>query len=133
MLYYLFANAYFYKCFGEIRGEIIFLTENEELLKHTKKSVVELLQCNPEFELSLEDIANVDSHFISFKQFLINLILEEDREIFPSDLYLDFSKFKSLYEASQVPNHIKKKYSPELTSSLVFRRLKAEFPVFLTS
>ncbi len=114
MLYYLFANAYFYKCFGEIKGDIIFLTENEELLKHTKKSVVELLQCNPEFELSLEDIANVDTYFISFKRFLLNLILEEDQNIFPQELYLDFSKFKNLYEGSQIQNHIKRKFSPEL-------------------
>lgn len=114
MLYYLFANAYFYKCYGEILGDIIFLTENEELIKFTRKSVVDLLQSNPEFELSSEDIANVDDHFASFKSFLLKKIPEENKHLFPVEKYLDFSRFKILYDASNIPGHIKRRYSAEL-------------------
>lgn len=113
MLYYLFSNAYFYKCLGQIDGDIIFLTENENLLKHTKKSVIELLQCNTDFELNLEDIANVDRHFSSFKNFLLSLLPLDVKE-FPAEKYLDFSKFKILYEASHIPSHIKTRYTSEL-------------------
>lgn len=113
MLYYLFANVYYYKCFDEIKGDVIFLTENEDLLKHTKKSIVELLQCNPEFELSLEDIANVDKHFVSFKDFLLRQIPSDNTEFSP-EKYLGFSNFKVLYESSTIPKHIKHRYSAEL-------------------
>jgi AAA15 family ATPase/GTPase len=115
MLYYLFSNAYYYKCCNEIKGDIIFLTENEELLKHTKRSIIELLQCNPEFEISAEDIANVDNHFTSFKRFLLNLIPENDSaKLFNKNKYLDFSTFKVEYEDSNLPLHIIRRYSAEL-------------------
>jgi AAA domain, putative AbiEii toxin, Type IV TA system len=114
MLYYLFANAYFAKCIGEIQGNIIFLTENEALLQYTQKSVIELLHSNTEFNLSIEDISNVDSHFKSFKQFLLNVLPENEKHRFLEDNYLDFSRFKILYEDSNLANHIKSKYSPEL-------------------
>lgn len=115
MLYYLFANVYYYKYAGEITGDVIFLTENERLLDHTKASVYDLLLHNPEFDLSTEDIAivNVDKHFYPFKNFLLSL-LPEDNNLFDSEKYLNFSKFKFLYEHSNIATHIKNKYSAEL-------------------
>ncbi|NHM02414.1 AAA family ATPase [Flavobacterium difficile] len=115
MLYYLFANVYYYKYAGEITGDVIFLTENEKLLEHTKASVYDLLLHNPEFDLSSEDIAivNVDKHFHPFKNFLLSL-LPDDNELFSSDKYLNFSKFKLLYEQSKIATHIKNKFSAEL-------------------
>ncbi len=115
MLYYLFANVYYYKYAGEIKGDVIFLTENEKLLDHTKKSVYDLLLHNPEFDLSTEDIAivNVDKHFYPFKNFLLGL-LPEDNMLFSPDKYLNFSKFKYLYEQSKIATHIKNKFSAEL-------------------
>jgi AAA15 family ATPase/GTPase len=116
MLYYLFANAYYYKYAGEIKGDIVFLTENEKLLGHTKKSVYDLLLFNPEFELSYEDIAitNVDKHFYSFKKFLLEFLPEENLNFLPNK-YLNFSKFKYLYGQSNIANHIKHKFSAEYT------------------
>lgn len=115
MLYYLFANVYYYKYAGEITGDVIFLTENERLLEHTKASVYDLLLHNPEFDLSTEDIAivNVDKHFYPFKNFLLSL-LPKDNILFDPEKYLNFSKFKSLYEQSNIATHIKNKYSAEL-------------------
>lgn len=116
MLYYLFANAYYYKCADFISGDIIFLTEHDGLLKHTKKSVLDLLMLNPDFDLSNESeaIANVDSHFAPFKDFLLEMLPEKDKSNFLPDKYLNFSKFKTLYLDSNIPNYIKSKYSPEL-------------------
>lgn len=114
MLYYLFANTYWYKCYDEIPGDIIFLTENEYLLKETKKSVFDLLSNNPEFnDLNIELRASVDKHFVSFKEFLLGLLPEVDKANFSQDKYLSFSKFKSLYENSYIENYKKEKYSAE--------------------
>tara|TARA_R110002072_G_scaffold7503_2_gene40957 strand:+ start:750849 stop:755399 length:4551 start_codon:yes stop_codon:yes gene_type:complete len=115
MLYYLFSNIYYYKYAGEIPGDLIFLTENERLLEHTKSSVLDLLINNPEFDLSSESdaISNVDRHFYPFKQFLLSFITD-DILGFDEKKYLDFSKFKILYEDSRIPKHVKKDYSAEL-------------------
>jgi len=113
MLYYLLANACYFKSSGEIKGKIIFLTENIELLEHSKKSVLELLTNNPDFELSIEERSNIGEIFVSFKDFLIELVPEEEGYLFPMNKYLNFSIFKELYESSYLPKHIISKYSAE--------------------
>ncbi|MCW8313504.1 AAA family ATPase [Sphingobacterium sp. InxBP1] len=114
ILYYLFSNIYYYKCAEEIKGDIIFITENEKLLEHTVNSVYDLVMNNPEFQLSSEDtdLLNLRRHFYSFKDFLRSFLA--DPEIFSDDRYLDFSKFKLLYENSAISNSIKRRFSAEL-------------------
>jgi AAA15 family ATPase/GTPase len=118
MMYYLFANIYYYKCAGEIPGDIIFLTENPKLLDHTKNAVTQLLINNPEFDLSseYESIMTLKDSFFPFKEFLLSLLPEnfDFENNFNSNKYLNFSKFKTLYEQSKLPSHIINKYSPEL-------------------
>jgi len=115
MLYYLFSNVYYYKIAGEITGDIVFLTENEKLLEHTKTAVYDLLINNPQFDLSSEPdaIVDIDKHFHPFKNFLLDMI-PEGNEDFQSQNYLDFSKFKNLYKNSNLPEYVKSKYSAEL-------------------
>lgn len=114
MLYYLFANTYWYKSLGEIQGDIIFLTENEHLLDVTRQSVFDLLSNNPEFnDLTFEHRKNVSKHFASFKEFLQALLPESDRQFFPKEKYLSFAKFKGLYEESYIEHYIKNRYSAE--------------------
>jgi AAA15 family ATPase/GTPase len=114
MLYYLFANSCFYKANGEILGDIIFLTENKELLKHTQKSVFDLLSNNPEFDgLTIDQRTDTYKNFASFKDFLLDLLPKEDLQHFQEDKYLNFSAFKNLYEDSHLPLHIKNNYSAE--------------------
>mgnify|MGYP000545041291 CR=1 FL=1 len=114
MLYYLFANSYYYKYADEIKGDILFLTENKKLLKHTQDAVYDLLLNNPEFDLTSEDIAivKIRENFKGFKDFLLDF-LPSDNEDFDGE-YLDFSKFKLLYEKSTINKSIKNKYSAEL-------------------
>lgn len=114
ILYYLFSNIYYYKCAGEITGDIIFITENEKLLNYTINSVYDLVLNNPEFHLSSDDtdLTSLKKHFFSFKKFLKSFLIEP--EIFVDEKYLDFSKFKSLYETSQISNVIKRHYSAEI-------------------
>lgn len=116
MLYYLFANAYWYKCHGQISGDFIFLTENINLLNISKNGVFDLLNNNSEFNgLTDEDKGSVDHFFCSFRDFLTNLLYDEDKQLFPKSKYLDFSKFKTLYEESPLKKSIKSKYSAEVS------------------
>lgn len=114
MLYYLFANIYYYKCLDLMHGELIFLTENEKLLSETQKYVFDLLTNNPEFDgLTSEQKNNSKKYFNSFKNFLLELLGEDDKVYFKPEKYLNFSIFKNLYENSNLPKHIIKKYSSE--------------------
>jgi len=114
MLYYLFSNVYFYKAQDEIKGNIVFLTENKKLLKDTQKYVYNLLSNNPEFDgLTDNEINYSKKYFNSFKYFLYNILDDSDKNKFQEEKYLDFSIFKSLYEESKLSNDIKKKYSAE--------------------
>lgn len=116
MLYYLFANTYYYKYAGDINGKIIFLTENEKLLEYTKKAIYDLLLLNPEFEdlsSEVDAIVNLDQHFATLKDFLLEM-LPPSQTSFEDGKYLSFPVFKNLYLSSNIPKHIKGKYSPEL-------------------
>lgn len=99
MLYYLFANVYFYKCAGQVSGDIIFLTENDKLLEHTCKSIIGLLSNNPEFNagLTIEERNNIRSHFSSFRNFLMGILPDDVKHQFNEDKYLDFAKFKEKF------------------------------------
>lgn len=113
MLYYLFANVYFFKCMGEqMEGDIIFLTENDHLLEHTSQSIIGLLSSNPEFSIgfTIEERNNVRKHFLSFKDYLLGILPEEERATLDSYKYLDFARFKEQFLSS---TYISKKFSPE--------------------
>ncbi|MDM1504841.1 AAA family ATPase [Myroides odoratimimus] len=116
ILYYLFANIYYYKCAGSIKGEVLFITENEKLLEYTVRSIYELILNNPEFQLTIEDtdILNLRKHFFSFKNFLFSFLSAEDQVFFTEKLYLDFPKFKQLYINSKISQTLKKRFSAEL-------------------
>lgn len=114
MLYYLFANTCYFQASGDIIGDIIFLTENKELLKHTQKSVFDLLSNNPEFSgLTIEQKTEINRNFASFKEFLLDLLPKEDLIDFQEEKYLNFSAFKNLYENSHLPTYVKNNFSAE--------------------
>lgn len=114
LLYYLFANVIYYKQLGDIKGKILFLTENKELLEHTKVSILNLLEQNPEFDgLARENLQEVSDYFNSFKDFLLTMLEESDLVNFQNEKYLNFSLFKSFYEKSKIKEYLKKRYSAE--------------------
>ncbi|MBE0497179.1 MAG: AAA family ATPase [Campylobacterales bacterium] len=113
LLYYIFANTIYYKYLDSIKGEIIFLTENEQLLEDTKRNIFDLLENNSEFGLNYEEIKKYRDKFCSFKDFLLDILGEENLNLFPQDKYLSFPVFKSLYEKSTIDAPIKNKYSAE--------------------
>ena len=114
MLYYLFANGIYYKLQGQIKGDLIFLTENEFLLEQTQKAIFDLLSNNPEFEgVKANQLTDLDHNFSSFKDFLLRLLPLDERDIFPNNKYLNFSVFKELYESSYLRDSIKRKFTAE--------------------
>lgn len=114
MLYYLFANAFYLKAHGSIKGDILFLTENETLLETTKRAIRDLLTNNPEFGLEAQlHFSDFDKCFSSFHSFLLNVLPEANQREFEKDKYLNFSKFKHLYQGSNIEKHIIQKYSAE--------------------
>jgi AAA15 family ATPase/GTPase len=113
LLYYIFANTIYYKYLDSIKGEIVFLTENEQLLEDTRDNVFDLLENNSGFGLDHEEVNNYKDKFYSFKDFLLGILGENDSNLFPKDKYLNFQTFKSLYENSTIKASIKKEYSAE--------------------
>ncbi len=114
MLYYLFANAFFFKSLDHISGDLLFITENKALLEHTQKSVFDLINNNPEFDgITTDKMHEMDNQFHAFKEFLLKLIPEEDQSQFKNNLYLSYSRFTTLYENSYLKDSIKTKYSAE--------------------
>lgn len=114
MLYYLFSHAYMLNRISIIKGNILFLTENEILLDATKIAIKDILVNNSEFNLDfIKDFENFDNFFKSFKSFLLDQIPTASKNKFPQDKYLNFSRFKSLYEDSTLNKNIINKYSAE--------------------
>lgn len=98
MLYYLFANVFSNQIAGEFEGEIVFLTENKELLEETRKSISGLLESNPDFNYNLNvEQKSVKGSFFAFNDFLLNFLPDEEKEKYSEEKYMDFAKFKYLY------------------------------------
>lgn len=99
MLYYIFANAYFYKVFNDNQQKLLFITENQALLDISKKEIKSLLLDNPEFGLidNPEYFEGIDECFYTFKDFLLSIVPDEGRLKFNPNLYLDFATFRQKY------------------------------------
>lgn len=113
LLYYIFSNVIFLKSVDEIKGNILFLTENEQLLNDSYNNVIDLLENNAEFGLGVDETNKCDEYFNSFKDFLLSLLDAKDLKNFKNKKYLHFPLFKKLYESSQIKSTIKNSYSAE--------------------
>jgi hypothetical protein len=129
MLYYLFAEMCFRKLFDEIKGELVFLTENPELLKSSRHEVREILRLNPHYSTMLaeEDLLldKVTDCFHSFDDFVYYKLLSDDeRELFPIDKMIKFPQFKNAYLNSELADSIKRRYSPEISWFIITTFIK---------
>ncbi len=114
ILYYVFANLYYLSLLNPVLQErMIFLSENQELLKRTKQIVRSMLLNNPHWNLNADDVKNLDKYFKTFRDFIIDLIPQKYKENFPEDKYLNFPLFKKLYFADHSLYRVRKDISPE--------------------
>ncbi|NER35126.1 MAG: hypothetical protein F6J93_14105 [Oscillatoria sp. SIO1A7] len=119
MLIYLFAD-YCYRKYDkkneDVRGDLLFLTYNGRLLEVAKNGVKKILESHSRFlvEGALDANNNtIDKFFHQFQKFLLNLLPLDRQELFDSDRYVSFHRFKKLYrEKCNLPEA--KKLDPEI-------------------
>lgn len=120
ILFFLFAEICFQKICDEenFKGDVVFLTENIELLKQAKDATGKLLKYNSEYaSWQMEDnkVERINSWFHPFLDFLTNTLLDEEfRELFRMESFIKFYDFKNLYINSKIRESFRKKYSAEL-------------------
>lgn len=135
MLYYLFSEICIRKFMDDIKGNLIYLTENSELLENARREIKSLLKANSVYSgynLTDEHIIQLENFFSTFFDLLIDLYTKNeigedlkfgyDERVFKK--YVTFSKFKELYLGSQIGNNIKSKYSPELAWYIITTFIK---------
>lgn len=128
MLFYLFAEIFFAKQNDVITQDIIYLTENPNLLKKAKEELGNLLHHNSRYNgwFNQEVIEQFKNDcFSSFNDLLYyHLIDDEERDKLNGE-YIDFKMFKELYnQKSKLPTHITEKYSPEIVWFIIITFIK---------
>lgn len=118
MLMYLFCEMMFYKEAEEFKGDLIFLTENEELLERSHVEVIEKLRFNHRYKDYPISPDQIKSKFHTYQEFLRNQFFDKEDEIFEriskDDRYIQFYRFKKLYEGSMLPQKILKQFPAEI-------------------
>lgn len=118
MLMYMFSELHFRKELEEFSGDPIFLTENNELLERAKNDAEIKLLFNARYQDYGLRVSDIRSYFFTFKDFLREKFIDEDDEVFDivcmDEKYINFYRFKKLYEESYLKEKIKKIYPAEL-------------------
>lgn len=115
ILYYIFARLSTLYEDKRIDGDILFLTENEELLKRSKDDIYKLLENNSSFndENKVKQLDKFDAFFLSYQDFLLSFLHKDEKSKFQKNKYLNFSRFKALYNKQSKRRKKLKKYTPE--------------------
>lgn len=122
LLYYIFAKICYLKLIHSefpddgIKGRVLFLTENEILLKKSLLEVQGILRLNQDYAdyLTPQQIDAVKYFFSPFQNFLLYKILDEDELQIFSGKYISFSEFKRQYKQTKfVTSSTKRKCPPE--------------------
>ncbi len=125
MLYYLFAEVLFRKSAYDFKGNIIFLTENEELLKKALYDTRSKLQSNSQYQGADLDSLHINEFFYPFRRFLLENLIE-DQSQYPESKYINFAKFKYLYENGKIPDYTIKRYPAEIAWFIIYSFIKGQ-------
>ncbi|MCB9352092.1 MAG: hypothetical protein H6573_32055 [Lewinellaceae bacterium] len=125
MLYYLFAEILFRRSVYDFEGNIIFLTENEELLKKALYDTRSKLQSNSHYQGAELDSLDINRFFYPFRRFLLENLVE-DQNLYPKNKYVNFAKFKTLYENGRIPTHTVKRYPAEIAWFIIYSFIKGQ-------
>ena len=101
----------------------LYLTYSDPLLAQAKNAVKNILQCGAQMQLKNalpnlnEEVQEIDKAFQNFRSFLLELLPAEERSRFVADRYVDFNKFKRLWEPKRMqhPNRNVRDISSELS------------------
>lgn len=111
----------------------IYLTYNESLLNIARENVSDILRCDAEKaiktggkidESQVQEI--LGSCFGNFRDFLYNMLPEENQKIFNKDKYIDFPIFRTKWNEkySKSPDSEIRKISPELAWHVIRTYIK---------
>lgn len=132
MLYYLFAQFCYKKLIepdksSTPQNKIVFITDNQHLLKNSLKEIATLLRKNPQYSMYINDYfaakikpgesdsrkkdiiqdlleKQITIYFSSFIHFLRNQLEDPDHK-FPLNQYIDFYRFREAYLNSRAMNN----------------------------
>ncbi|WP_456429963.1 hypothetical protein [Rhodocaloribacter sp.] len=111
----------------------LYLTYSESLLNDAKRIVQDILRCDSEKALSDISYLNdpdikeeINRAFGHFRNFLWSLLPEEDRSRFDPDKYVDFSRFRTLFQEriAQFPDAEVRNLSPEIAWHVIRSYIK---------
>lgn len=118
MLMYIFAELCYLKTYWNTEGvelDIAFLTENKELLERARYDTHEKLQNNTAYQgYPLPDAKELTRYFYKFIDFVRELLPIELKLNFDPVDYINFARFKKLYESSGIEYYIKKDNPAEI-------------------
>lgn len=125
MLYYLIAEVIFRQQVYSFEDKIIFLTENEELLKKALQDTRSKLAYNSQYRgVDLQDV-DLQRYFSPFRRFLLDHFVD-DPSLFPEDKFVNFAHFRKLYHDSNLPDYTKKRYSAEIAWYVIYTFIKGQ-------
>jgi len=117
MLAYIFASMLVKMVTGNLEGQPVYVTYNQELLENARKTIRSLLRSNSIFRRKIDDlkvkdpdvvarlekaIARLDSDYVlSYRDLLRNFLTTEERDSFNEIDRVDFSDFKAAYAGTE--------------------------------
>lgn len=125
MLYYLIAEVIFRQQVYGFEDKIIFLTENEELLKKAMQDTRSKLAYNSQYrDVDLQKV-DLQQYFSPFRRFLLDNFVDAPEE-FPEGQFVNFARFRKLYQESNLHESIKKQYSAEIAWYVIYTFIKGQ-------
>ena len=120
LLYHIFSHyiSRKIKMGDKCKGDILFLTYSRYLLDIAEKSVDKLLQVSPDLANPSQEIT--ERSFQTFRDFLLDLLPQDERRRYQDDKFINFSRFRRLYLGETSPSeanigfHHHKPVSPDL-------------------
>lgn len=131
ILYYLFAHAYDYVCTHNRGHKLLFLSYSTKLVSNAKDIVKSILCYNHAYNrkdyFNEKDNQNAfDECFQPFQDFIkAEFLVDDEYEKFSKDNYIDYQKFKDLYE-TDCQLREKKKLSADIVWSVIRTYIKGK-------
>ena len=122
MLYYLFAEICFRKHAVGFEGNPIFLTENEELLERALYDTDDKIKNNAAYSgFSTSD--DLQRYFMPFQKFILQNLIEDPENYLP-EKWVNFTRFKTLYESSNLPKATIRRLPAEVAWFVIYSFIK---------
>lgn len=134
ILYYLFAdyiNLYMdLREKGSILHHPMIFSCSEDLTRRALATVLNLIKCNPRWSKEGQTAPAIPADaFQEFHRYLLSLVPLQERALFPEDQFIDYAKFRRLWE-KQFGNEpqMRKEAGPDLSWHIIRSYIKGTSP-----